>query len=646
MADDPQIYRGNLEALRAHPDAYHQVKHAEPYTDASVPDAASGDPILLLPGVDGEERPLHSRYRPREEAEAQCVEPSSAIATQILFGGGMGYLPLAQHALRGTENRLFWLEDDTRVFRTLLGRVDIRSILEHPLTRLAIGRSPRAVYDLLMREVVKILASPIQLIPHPASIQRAPEAYAELQGAINDFSRHGSVQVRTSLYLASRTIENRASNLGPYLLSPGLNPLKGALAGKPLLIVGAGPSLRRNIGALDRLLEDRTRRLPMIGVSTALRLLIARGHRPDFTTLIDYHKISERYFEQVDQQIAPPMITEMRGSREAVRTYPGVQLFGEDPLFQAIFDGTTPRKGEIPRSSSVAATAFHFATWLEADPIIFAGLDLSYPGGLLHVPGTAVHNPIFPLTSRFYSLETRELEYYLTIRRRMLQVPAIPEGDVPTEDTLFSYIKEFEVAFGDYPGRVIDATEGGARLSNCDVASLADVVEEYRSEESPDLQALVEAAAVELNPERTIRDATAVLDELDAELDEVAALYEEGVPILEKVLEKNAAGEPADEEAARLTEIGKQADSRRRITAILREHAQSDIYHRDRTDRQIDSSDAAGVAKQQAQAERDLEFLQALLGAVEPTRRVLAAARDSVDFVRPLSTGRCGQLIR
>ena len=636
MADDPQILRGNLEALRAHPDAYQQVKHLEPYTDAAVTIAANGDPILTLPAVDGEDRPMHSRYRPREEAESQRVEPASSIATQIVFGGGMGYLPLAQHALRGPENRLFWLEDDARTFRTLLGRVDIRPILEHPLTRLAIGRSPRVVYELLMREVVQILASPIQLIPHPASIQRSPEAYADLQGAINDFSRHGSVQLRTTLYLASRTIENRAGNLGPYLLSPGLEPLRGALKGKPLLIVGAGPSLRRNIRALDVLVEEPAKRLPMIGVSTALRYLIARGHRPDFTTLIDYHKISERYFERVDQRIAPPMITEMRGSREAVRTYPGVQLFGEDPLFQRIFQDVTPAKGSIPRSSSVAATAFHFATWLEADPIIFCGLDLSYPGGLLHVPGTAVHNPIYPLTSRFYSLETRELEYYLTIRKRMLQVPAIPDGTVPTEDTLFSYLKEFEAAFGEYPGRVIDATEGGARLSNCDVASLADVVEEFRSEKNPDLHARIEAAAAAIDSSDTLRRGEGILDELEAELDEVEELYEEGIPVLESVIEKNRRGEPADEEAARLGEIGRRADSRRRITALLREHAQSDIYHRDRTDREIDSSDSEGVERQQAQAERDLEFLRALLGAVEPTRRVLAAARESVDAARSL----------
>ena len=100
---------------------------------------------------------------------------------------------------------------------------------------------------------------------------------------------------------------------------------------------------------------------------------------------------------------------------------------------------------------------------MKADPVIFVGLDLSYPGGLLHTPGTAIHNSVIAQTNRFYTFEMRELEYYLSIRARMRKVPAIPDGEVPTEEVLLSYIKEFEQGFASYPGRIIDATEGGVR---------------------------------------------------------------------------------------------------------------------------------------------------------------------------------------
>ncbi len=369
----------------------------------------------------------------------------------------------------------------------------------------------------------------------------------------------------------------------------------------------------------------------MIAVSTCLRLVLSKGIDPDFTTLIDHHAISTRYFEGTEPDRAPPMITQARASSEAVQAYPGPKLFGGEPLLDNLFDGVVPAKTALQGSGSVTGLAFNFARFMKADPVIFVGLDLSYPGGLLHTPGTSIHNTVTAQTNRFYSFEMRELEYYLSIRGRMRKVPAIPDGEVPTEEVLLCYIKEFEQGFIAYPGKIIDATEGGVRLEGSEVRSLRDVVEEYRDVEPVDLDAILERSVAATNSADICQAATERLDELDKELAGIMRIYGEALPLYERVLQKTSAGKAADRETRKIIALRERLSKYQRIHALILSSAQADIWIRTRQDRHLDAVPEEGVKKQYLQAVRDHGSIQAFWESRSNIEAMLGLARQSIE---------------
>ncbi|MCI0652163.1 MAG: DUF115 domain-containing protein, partial [Planctomycetes bacterium] len=521
MPEDPRILAGNREVLARHATALAAIDAAAPYGEEFLSSARGGDPVIALPDAGGAPRPLHSRYEPRREAESQLPRETHPLATYVLFGGGLGYLPLALLPHLTRENRLLWVERDARLLRTAIGRVDLRAVLAHPGVTLFVATPARALYEHLLSQVIEALGAPVLLVAHPPSLALHEDYYDEQRRAVAEFSQHGSVQLRTALALSRRTAMNQASNLRAYLESPGLEPLRGALAGKPALIVAAGPSLRKNIDAVAAAAGHMT----IISVSTTLKLLLARGIAPDFTTLIDYHRVSARYFEGIDPRHAPPMVAEMKAAPEAIAAYPGLQLFVRDPFFQELFAGVATERPALPPSATVSHAAFHLAAFLGADPIVFVGLDLAYPGGLIHVPGTACHLPVYGQTSRFYTFESREAEYYLSLRGRLMKVPAVGGGDVPTEDVFFSYLKEFEAHFARFPGRVIDATEGGARIAGTHVEPFASVLARYREARAPDLARRVREACAGVDVEARRRAGLARIAEVEEELSAVSEIY-------------------------------------------------------------------------------------------------------------------------
>ncbi|MFQ5655261.1 MAG: motility associated factor glycosyltransferase family protein [Planctomycetota bacterium] len=625
MPESPELLARHRKALARHPQALAAIDGVAPYGEETIERSRAGDPIILLPGLDGVVRPLHSRYEPRREARSQLPEELEPTATVVILGAGLGYAPLALVERLTSENLLFWVEADPRLFRTLLGRVDVTALIEHPAVRIVVGAEQGTLFRALEEELVPVLSSRVHLVPHPASVQRQPAEYEDLRKAVSDFTSKGAVLVRTSLYLARFTLKNQCANLGEYMRSPGIAPLAGALRGKPAILVSAGPSLRRNVD----LLRGAVGRIPIIAVSTALRALLGRGIVPDFTVLIDYHRISRRYFEGIDPAQAPPMVTETKANPEAIAAYPGMKPFANDLFLNTFLEGIYGDRGDLPSGSTVAHTAFHFACCLGADPIILVGQDLSYPGYLLHVPGTAVQAQEYPSTHRFYSLEMRELEYYFTHRKSFRKVPAIPDGEVPTDDIFFTYLKEFERYFEEHPGTVIDATEGGARIACTRVEPLAAVLARHAEEERPDVAAPVARARQEI-PVDEWRDETLRLLELRrGDTEGLARLYDGMLEALEEVIARNERGEAADDETRRVHRLLDEARSLGRVYLLLSQLAQADAWMRMKADRRLDAEAPEGIERQRRQATRDRDYVRGLREAASFLLACLKRARSA-----------------
>jgi hypothetical protein len=76
-------------------------------------------------------------------------------------------------------------------------------------------------------------------------------------------------------------------------------------------------------------------------------------------------------------------------------------------------------------------------------------------------------------------------------------------------------------------------------------------------------------------------------------------------------------GAAADEEAARVIALKEDFRRHELLFGVLNNVAQSDLFIRQKKDRDLDLSALRGVPRQLAQAERDLEYVRGLRAALE-----------------------------
>jgi hypothetical protein len=584
---------------------------AEPAAPALVP-TRSGHTTVVVTREDGRSAPLHSRYDPVAEARHQIAACAfGPLDTIVVLGMGLGYGVEALCDRLGPGNHLIVVERDPALFRAATGRPCVRRLLDRPRTFFFVGTEPDALYDFLAPRLTLFLAAGLRLIRHPASFAGFPAYYGAFLKRIEDFVRSGGVALRTAMYLSRVSFTNRMRNLRAYLESPGVLPYRGRFTGRAGVVVSAGPSLARNMEVL-RAVRGKA---PVVAVSTALKALLGRGIEPDFAVIIDYGRLSRRYFEAVAQAARIPLVCDLKANAGAVAAYEGPKLFGDDPIVNTLLGGIGGPKGQLTSGSTVAHAAYHFACYLGCDPVIFVGQDLAYTDGELHVPGTAVYHQALGEFNRFYSSAMKELEYSLTMRPRLREVPAWGGGTVKTCDVFSAYLEEFEQFFRRGSQRIIDATEGGARKRWTERMPLESAVAQFVREELPPELLQVPPVTEDECRERT-RQAAARLEGLLESARELGVLYDRAVRLIRKVLKENRRGRAADEVVAKVLKIKEELKDYGLLYVLMTNLAQSDLFLRLRRDRQLDESPVTGVERQRRQAERDLEYLLGLRNAL------------------------------
>ncbi len=604
----------NLALLRRRwPEAARRVEEAPPLPEGSLLAGKGGEPTLCLTGEDGRRLFLHSRYDPRDEAQKQLESNTARPGdTVVLLGIGLGYQ--LEALLAGAPSGLvIAAERDPAVLRAALSRAPFEAFLEREEAELVVGGGPGDLFLALDRRLGRIFASALRVVVHPPSLRAFPAWYEGLIHGLRDFTKHGAVALRSALYLSRISLENRLANIPDYVESPGVRPLLGRFAGYPAVVVSAGPSLDRNADLLARL----SGKAVIIAVSTALKILLGRGIRPDLAVVIDYHPISERYFQSIPPDEAPLLVADLKASPAAVRAFSGRKLFGADPFVDLLLEGAPGEKGPMSGGSTVAHAAFDTARRLGCDPIIFVGQDLSYPEGRLHAAGSAISAQQLPETNRFYTLEMKEWEYYLLHRKGLTRVPGALGGDVWTCDVFLTYLREFEKMFRESTQKVIDATEGGARKEGAEVMTLAEAIRRHGGRTIPEGLLRIEEAPGDLPVSARRERVREALKRRLGEAEELLSDYRAAIRLLTKVAEKNRRGQAADDDARKVIALKENFRRHGVLFHVLNQVAQADLYLRQKRDRDLDLSEMRGVARQLAQAERDLDYVRGLRAALE-----------------------------
>ena len=181
--------------------------------------------------------------------------------------------------------------------------------------------------------------------------------------------------------------QNFQANRNAVERNPGVIALKNKFRGLPCIVVGAGPSLDKNI----RFLHRAQNKAVIISCDAALKPLMGHGIVPDFVVCLDPQEEISRFLVNVPHKgitlVVPSIV------------HPHViKLWENDVLFFNKFapdiptlveiQKIVPRIGILTPGGTVLSVTYDLAFQAGGSPIIFVGQDLSYPKKKSHSHGS------------------------------------------------------------------------------------------------------------------------------------------------------------------------------------------------------------------------------------------------------------------
>ncbi len=301
----------------------------------------------------------------------------------------------------------------------------------------------------------------------------------DLRGAISDLRIHrNTVQAFSATWLAQGMANAPAVARWPSIAAVGDH-----LRGVPIAIVAPGPSLARNA----HLLRELRGRAVIAAFSHSLRPVLAAGVTPDLVITVDpqdvrYHfagcDISQSCL--VNAVTAHPALFELPAASYLTMS---ANCSIDDWMFEAFGE-----RAEAPGGGSVATTALSLALRWGCDPVMFVGLDLSFPGGTYYV-GTSVDGAaraeidgdglmrVGGWSDGFRAMKAGGGP--AAVEERTIELPGWHGGTVPSSFMFSMFHRWFVGRLAGHTGAtVFNCTEGGAFIGGMVHRPLADVIAE------------------------------------------------------------------------------------------------------------------------------------------------------------------------
>ncbi|HRX84784.1 MAG TPA: DUF115 domain-containing protein [Phycisphaerae bacterium] len=624
---DPAIYLGNMRYIWRH-DAALALR-----IDA-VPDAArmpaeatrSGAWTAAPAGPDGRPVHLHSRYDPAAETEklidAVDIEGQYAF---FVSGFGLGYHLLALRRRISSEAIIVVAEPDVSLIATALACVDITEVLADGRLIIITQDSKAELHQRLQHHTALIMLG-ARFVTHPPSQKRAAEFHARLRGLFTEFAAYARTSLVTLVNNAQITCRNIANNLAAYASTTSIGPLERRFAGCPAIIVSAGPSLRHNVGELAAARD----RAVICAVQTTLKTLVDRGISPHFVTSLDYHEVSSQYFDGVPGLENVHLVAEPKATWHVLDNYPGPISILDNSFARLLIGDELAPRAPLPAGATVAHLAFYLARYLGCDPIIFIGQDLAYTGYVYYSPGMEIHRSWRSEINRFNSMETKEWERTARMGPLLRRTVDAAGRKIYTDDLLFTYLEQFERDIAQTGARVINATEGGARIRGAEHMPLATALERYCAEPIPaerfDYLRTTRWRSPDVLP-KVRTELAARIGEVDGVLD-ICTEMNDLLHELEGLLDKP---QKFNQRLVRVDELRAAVNHAYRAYRIINTASQLSELRRFSADRKLSAAKAEGVDRAKQQLKRDIDFVGGLSSAGADVKKMLVGALERLD---------------
>lgn len=437
--------------------------------------------LAIRPGLMTGRVTLASARAPAAEGARLAGEVDVvASPSACVLGFGAGYHVAALAERYGHDGVVLCFEPDLGLLRAVLERIDHSRALSG--TNLIVCTDPEDPSELGrgLEGVQGFAVLGVRLLEHPASRRRLGAAAGVFQGSLSTALRAARMAIYTSLTRCSTSLRNALMNADHYATRPGIMDLAGAAAGRPAIVVSAGPSLKRNMAELAR--PGVRERFVIIAATTVLKPLLAAGIRPHYVCALDFSDVSRRFVEGIRaaEVEGVTLVVEPKVNPTVPATYPGLVRFTADERLDNILgDGARPM-GDLWGGATVAHLCAYLARHLGCDPIVLVGQDLGFTDGQYYAGGAAIHEVWASELNEFRTLEMFEWERIARQGGQLRRMRDVLDRPIYSDEQMTAYLQHFESDFAKWSAqgaRVIDATEGGVRKRHTEPMRLCEAID-------------------------------------------------------------------------------------------------------------------------------------------------------------------------
>ncbi|MEM1422432.1 MAG: 6-hydroxymethylpterin diphosphokinase MptE-like protein, partial [Planctomycetota bacterium] len=593
-----------------------------------------------------EGRALASKRRPLTEAERLAEKPDPhAHGAFVVLGMGLGHHAAAlARRMEGLSSVLVF-EPDLALLRAVLERVDHTAWLAKKTTVIVTDPDDVGAMTADMKGFEPLFSIGVEFVEHAPNSARLGDRAARLSKTLAAAVASMRMHVITAMVQSDVTVRNQLMNIGHYASRPGIAELEGLCAGRPAILVAAGPSMKH---AIARLQDPRVReRCVVIAVQTALRPLLDAGIKPHFVTAIDHHEISKRFYEGLtaEEVEGVTLIAEARANAAILDAFPGDLRLPTDTFLDELLGSDEPR-GKLTAAATVAHLNHYLARWLGCDPVVLVGQDLAFTDGQYYGAGAAIHNVWACELNEFNTLETMEWQRIVRSKGHLHRVRDLLDRPVFTDDQMATYLAQFERDFADDARAglsVIDASDG-VRKRHTEPRPLGDVLDGVFAGGTPPVPAIPRA---EQNDDGATRRALADrVRRVRTQTRAIGRKADECVSVLEELKEHQG---DAGRNRALVREVHRlreEASSQLPAFGLLMRLNQLGGFKRFKADRAIElASHDDQLDEQSARIDRDIanlawieEYADVLEDLLSVTERALQGGAKRTRDLTPIDT--------
>lgn len=508
----------------------------------------------------------------------------SAGSLTCLIGVGLGYTARAILERMDRGHVMTILEPNPHILRLALKNFDFS---EHLITENLFFLRPTG--ESIRKLLLKLMGSGIahgefHIIPDPRSLNLFPE-YEDFVSQVQLAFHYATNMLSGAAFAAKEMIGNELNNLLPSVMCSKPACLKEAFGKRPILIIGAGPSLSESIPWIATLKE----KMVLMAFAASWRNLLAHGIKPHILVSSDKNVESVGMLQHTKHAQDIPLVCSSRTNGAFVREFIGPRfivpdretsgewLFGEIPEALCLHAGT-----------SVANFAFELAQYLSGNPLVFTGLDLAV-GEYSHAEG-------HPLRAKI----SENLQVY--------SIRGVRGTFVKTQPHLCTIRENLEHQIERTGSSVINATASGARIEGTEEMTLKELgdrlppmepVDEIKEVRLPLLPADITALGSKLS--RFLEEAEPVLGQCKA-----------GIGLAKGVVEERAETGSVDDRL-----IGQLNRPTANIEAFIQRHPflqsyMGDILYRAKVENRRIAAETDEVTKLRMELQKNISALESV----------------------------------